>query len=343
MIKRAKNLTERLTKKTREPRLFGNMRFFIFSSSTMRFKEVHFFKAKLAGMVTTLALVVLGLILAGNYYSSDVLGLGYDRMSMLTAENKLLKDQFRDLSKKMSLVQKSLETLSERGNELRLLVDLTKIDDETRSASIGGSQASMMNTFLSSEAGNVLNESQKLIDKLDREVRLQQASYQNITKQLEYNKGFFAHLPAIKPMNGYYSINGFGMRIHPVLHVYKMHEGIDIANDVGTPIYAAGDGEIRFAGRTQGGYGMAVEIVHGYGYSSWYAHLSQTLVHPGQKVHRGELIAKSGRSGLVSGPHLHFEVRHNGRKQNPVDYFFDDIDAAKYRAQLAQGKMTRGE
>jgi murein DD-endopeptidase MepM/ murein hydrolase activator NlpD len=128
------------------------------------------------------------------------------------------------------------------------------------------------------------------------------------------------------------------MRIHPVLHVYRMHAGIDIINDVGTNVYAAGDGVVHFAGRTMGGYGIVIELSHGYGYSTLYAHLGKVLVHEGQTVKRGELIAKSGRSGLVSGPHLHFEVRRNGAKQNPVDYFFDDVDAARYRAQLASAK-----
>jgi murein DD-endopeptidase MepM/ murein hydrolase activator NlpD len=146
---------------------------------------------------------------------------------------------------------------------------------------------------------------------------------------------FFQHLPAIKPMSGHYSVNGFGMRIHPVLNVYRMHAGVDIIADVGTRIYAAADGVVRYAGRTRGGYGEVVEINHGYGYTSLYAHLSKSLVRPGKTVRRGELIAMSGRSGLVSGPHLHYEVRRNGAMQNPVDYFFDDVDAARYRVQLA--------
>jgi murein DD-endopeptidase MepM/ murein hydrolase activator NlpD len=125
------------------------------------------------------------------------------------------------------------------------------------------------------------------------------------------------------------------MRIHPVLRVYRMHEGTDIINDVGTNVYATADGVVRYAGRTEGGYGTVVDIDHGYGYSTLYAHLSRIVVRPGESVKRGELIAKSGRSGLVSGPHLHYEIRKNGRKQNPVDFFFDDVDAARYRSQLA--------
>ena len=113
---------------------------------------------------------------------------------------------------------------------------------------------------------------------------------------------------------------------------------MDIINDVGTDVYATGDGEVVFSGHTAAGYGTVVEISHGYGFSSLYAHLSRVLVSRGQTVHRGDLIAKSGRTGLVSGPHLHYEVRRGGVKQNPVDYFFDDIDAARYREYLARAK-----
>jgi murein DD-endopeptidase MepM/ murein hydrolase activator NlpD len=264
-------------------------------------------------------------------------------MSMLSSENKILKEEIRILGDKMAVVQGALEKLSDRGNELRVAVDLRRIDDDTRLAATGGSAPPAVNAFLSGEARKVLSGTSDLIDKLEREVKLQQSSYEEITKRMEYNKGLFAHMPAIKPMAGPYSIGSFGMRIHPVLHVYKMHEGIDIVSDVGTNVYATGDGVVHFAGRTAGGYGVVIEISHGYGYTSLYAHLSRVLVRAGQTVKRGELIAKSGRSGLVSGPHLHFEVRYQGRKQNPVDYFFDDIDAARYRLQLASAKTTRGE
>jgi murein DD-endopeptidase MepM/ murein hydrolase activator NlpD len=215
------------------------------------------------------------------------------------------------------------------------MADLEAIDDDTREASVGGSAAPTGNAFLTGEAAATLRDAQSLMDRLTREVRLQQASYDDIARRLEHNRVFFQHLPAIKPMSGYYSVNGFGMRVHPVLNVYRMHAGVDIIADVGTRIYASADGVVRFAGRTRGGYGEVVEVNHGYGYTTLYAHLSKSMVRPGQTVRRGELVAMSGRSGLVSGPHLHYEVRRNGAMQNPVDYFFDDVDAARYRVQLA--------
>lgn len=310
-------------------------KFFTVSQSRLEYKEIRFFKAKLFGSSILLSAFVLLIVFLANHFSHDMLGLGYDHMSMLDTENRILKNQLKELSTRFEVVQHGIEKLADRGNELRLLVDMPKIDKETQEAAIGGSQPASDFEFVSGEAGEILSNADHLLDQLSREVKLQEVSYADIRQRYEHNQVFFSHLPAIKPMEGYYSINGFGMRVHPVLKVYRMHEGIDIINDVGTNVYATADGVVRYAGRTEGGYGSVVDIDHGYGYASLYAHLSRIVVRPGQSVKRGELIAKSGRSGLVSGPHLHYEVRKNGRKQNPVDFFFDDVDAAHYRSQLA--------
>ena len=321
--------------------MLRHKKFYVFSSKSLDLKEVTNFKVKFLGVGGLLGAVVVGILVLMNNFGGDILGLGFDKMSMLTSENRVLREQIRVIGDKMKVMQSALDHLSMRGNELRVAVDLSRIDEDTRLAPTGGAEPPAVSAFLSGEAREVLGSSAAMLDKLEREVRLQQTSYEEVTKKMEFNKGLFSHIPAIKPMDGAYSINGFGMRIHPVLRVYRPHEGVDIINDVGHNVYAAGDGVVHFAGRTAGGYGMVVELSHGYGYSSLYAHLSRTLVREGQSVKRGELIAKSGRSGLVSGPHLHYEVRYMGRKYNPVDYFFDDIDAARYRALLASAKPTR--
>jgi murein DD-endopeptidase MepM/ murein hydrolase activator NlpD len=312
-----------------------NMKFFVFSDSTLDYLEVRFFKTKVFGSTLVFGLCVVVGILLVNHFTQDPLGIGSDRMAILTEENHELKAQLKEFSQKLQGLQEGVEVLAERGNTLRLMVDLKKIDSDTRIAAIGGTQQTAMFPTLSESAGDLLTNSRNMIDQLDREVKLQQVSYQEIQKRYEYNKTFFARMPAIKPMAGSYVIDGFGMRVHPVLHVWRMHEGIDIIADVGTPVYATADGTVQYVGRTEGGYGTVIEISHGYGFVTLYAHLSEVRARTGQSVKRGELIAKSGRSGLVSGPHLHYEVHRNGMKQNPVDYFFDDVDASHYRLQLA--------
>jgi len=315
--------------------MFRSRRVFIFSKSSLNVREVRFLSLRMFAIGLVAGFALIGIFVVANQILGDSLGVGYDRAAVLANENRALRSQISSLTKRLGDMDRSLARLYRRGNELRLMADLEAIDDDTREASVGGGTATTTSAFLTGEAAATLRDAQSLMDRLTREVRLQQTSYDDIARRLEHNRVFFQHLPAIKPMGGFYSVNGFGMRIHPVLNVYRMHAGVDVIGDVGTRIYASADGVVRFAGRTRGGYGEVVEINHGYGYTTLYAHLSKSVARPGQTVRRGELIALSGRSGLVSGPHLHYEVRRNGAMQNPVDYFFDDVDAARYRVQLA--------
>ncbi|MBI5472108.1 MAG: peptidoglycan DD-metalloendopeptidase family protein [Ignavibacteriae bacterium] len=316
--------------------MFKNIRFFTFSDKTLDYQEVKYFWTKSLASVALLSLLLFGTFVVVNRVLGDP--FGFAQKTDLLVENRVLKQQIAEFSSKALAVQKNIDELADQNNQLRMMVDLRKIDDDTKKAGVGGSLLAPEFSFLGPEADQLLTKSLGILSQLEREVELQKKSYQEITKRYEYNKEFFQHLPAIKPCEGPYSINGFGMRVHPVLAVWRMHEGLDIMNDMGAPVYAAADGQVHFAGKTMSGYGVQIELAHGYGYTTLYAHLSAVLVRDGQKVKRGELIGRVGRSGLVSGPHLHYEVRLNGRKQNPVDYFFDDIDAAKYRAQLAAAR-----
>ena len=103
-----------------------------------------------------------------------------------------------------------------------------------------------------------------------------------------------------------------------------MHDGIDIVADYGSPVYAPGNGVVDFVGHKEG-YGLTIEIDHGFGYRTIYAHLSKSLVREGEHIDRGDQIAKTGDSGLSTGPHLHYEVHHNGVKLNPENFFFGDL------------------
>lgn len=123
------------------------------------------------------------------------------------------------------------------------------------------------------------------------------------------------------PLPGYYTITSpFGNRLHPVLKVYKMHTGVDIAGSGcnGKNVVAAADGTVIHSGWISG-YGYTVMIDHGGGIVTLYAHSQKLLVSVGQKVTRGQAIMLVGSTGYATGPHLHFEVRVNGKYVNPVD------------------------
>lgn len=124
--------------------------------------------------------------------------------------------------------------------------------------------------------------------------------------------------PTGMPVQGYIS-SYFGVRPDPFTGHSARHTGIDIATALGTPVHAVAEGMVTFAG-VRHGYGNVVEIDHGNGYMTRYAHNSKLLVHPGQRVHVGEVISDAGSTGRSTGPHVHFEVWYKGRVLNPLAY-----------------------
>lgn len=308
-------------------------RIYYFSEQSLALVPVRWHRTKIAAVSLCIGAGILFAAFEINHALGDPLDIGFNSVRALMAENQTLKNQLRQIGVKLASVQNRLDDLYKQNNQLRLLVDLPPIDEDTRQAGVGGAEEKI--DFSGSlDVNKLIRQLSTTVSQSERELQLQLASTYEVMRTYEENKVKFAHMPAIKPMDGFYSPYGFGMRLHPVLRIYKLHEGVDIVADVGTPVYAAGDGVVEYAGRTGGGYGIMVEINHGYGYTSLYAHLDKALVREGQRVKRGDLIGRSGRTGLVSGPHLHYEVRLNGVRQNPIDFFFDDVNYQQYKDKL---------
>ncbi|URD60611.1 M23 family metallopeptidase [Sphingomonas sp. KRR8] len=131
--------------------------------------------------------------------------------------------------------------------------------------------------------------------------------------------GVFA-VPSDKPVRTAAFTSSYGVRSDPFQGRAAMHAGIDLAGPIGTPIYATADGTVETAGWNNGGYGNLIKIDHGRGIETRYGHLSQVLVHDGQRVKRGDLIARMGSTGRSTGSHLHYEVRIDGRAVNPIPF-----------------------
>lgn len=158
----------------------------------------------------------------------------------------------------------------------------------------------------------------KEIDKTLSQIEKGALYYEESLKEIEgvfkENDKLLATIPFVLPMSGRFT-SGFGYRRCPFTHRRRFHEGIDIANNVGTSIYAPADGVVSFTG-WKGGYGRLLKIRHGSGYETLYGHLSKILARKGERVKRGDLIALSGHSGRSTGPHLHYEIRFN---KKPID------------------------
>lgn len=124
------------------------------------------------------------------------------------------------------------------------------------------------------------------------------------------------------------------MRIDPIYKVPRMHEGIDFTAPIGTPIYATGNGTVSLVDYGSRDYGNHVILTHGYGYQTLYGHMSRVKVKIGQKVNRGDVIGYVGNSGKSTGPHCHYEVIKNGRKINPINFFYSDLTPEEFQQML---------
>jgi murein DD-endopeptidase MepM/ murein hydrolase activator NlpD len=145
------------------------------------------------------------------------------------------------------------------------------------------------------------------------------ASFATVSTTLSRNSERMSATPSIMPTTGWLSSEFSRARFHPILHLARPHEGIDLAAPYGTPVVAPAAGRVmRISHQT--GYGLVLEIEHGNGIETKYAHLSKVVVQEGQQVTRGQPIAAVGNSGLSTGPHLHYEVHVNGKVVDPLTY-----------------------
>lgn len=135
-------------------------------------------------------------------------------------------------------------------------------------------------------------------------------------------KDYLVSMPTLRPTRGWYT-SGFGVRTSPFTGIPTMHEGLDLANHIGSPILSPGAGVVTYAG-PRPGYGNLVTIDHGYGIQTQFGHVSRFFVRTGQKVKRGHKIASVGNAGRSTGPHVHYEVRVNGIPVDPQFYILED-------------------
>jgi len=300
---------------------------YYFSKSKLQFMEVKHYKTKLFTFLSIGVLCIVALIF--TIYSVSLSWFGIDTYTSLSNENRLLRDKLDKVVTQYQSLNNELESLVKINNELRIAANLEPISEDEQMIGVGGGYFDNTLDFLSVDSNLKLQQALNYMDEVTRKINFEKKQYFDISLKLKENEKLFEALPAIKPCEGTLAMNGFGMRIHPILNVKRMHDGIDIITDRGTPVYATGNGIAESVGY-QGGLGLTIEIDHGFGYRSIYAHLSKTRIKEGQKIFRGDLIGNSGSSGLSSGPHLHYEIHHNGVKQNPVEFFFDDLNFFEY-------------
>jgi murein DD-endopeptidase MepM/ murein hydrolase activator NlpD len=240
------------------------------------------------------------------------------KSARLTQENARLEQQLDELNGRLATLADTLTRISQRDARIRVLANLEPIDPQVQAAGIGGPTVA----GVEGDAGSAMRRTSEVrvdLNALIRRANLLASSFKETADSLAVHSARLSATPSIMPTQGWLSSAFSSMRSHPILHVARPHEGIDVTAPMGTPIEAPAAGVVREAG-WESGYGNTIVIDHGFGTVTKFAHASKIMVREGQRVSRGQRIALVGNTGLATGPHLHYEVHVNGRPVDPLRY-----------------------
>ena len=260
---------------------------------------------------------VLGLMAAIGIGTAIATTGRYITGAIRPTEANAMSSHPRDLSevaKRVASLRDTLEVIKKRESQIRLLAGLPATDSAAR--------------VLAAADDSLADSATRALPSADVEALIQRADqlsarFAAVTDSLESNAQRFASVPSIMPTPGWLTSQFSRSRNHPLLHISRPHEGIDVAAPMGAPIIAPASGVVMRVGY-ENGYGNTLEIDHGNGIVTRYAHCSRIDVKSGQRVTRGQVIAAVGSTGLATGPHLHYEIHINGKVVNPLTYVLSD-------------------
>ncbi|MCS6904267.1 MAG: peptidoglycan DD-metalloendopeptidase family protein [Bacteroidia bacterium] len=268
----------------------------------------------------------------GTYWSLSVLGISvviiaitlyfFDGKTVkhLQKEKEILTQSSLQFEQEIQRLRLKLDSIKKQDTNLyRLILNAEPVAEKIDTQATNSPPLDTLNM-------EVILDKIKKVDKMLDQTQQIQASLMAITQN---SKEGLKRIPAIRPVASEI-ISGFGKRKNPVTGGHKFHTGVDFKADIGTKVLATADAIVKEIGTSTSGQGLYIILSHGYGFESKYAALSKVLVHRGQVVKRGEVIALSGNSGLSKGPHLHYEVIKNGRPLDPIDYFYMDLTPEKF-------------
>ena len=255
---------------------------------------------------------------------------------ILNREIAQLKTQYEIVKGKLGQAELVLDDIQQRDDNIyRVIFEADPIPKSIRKAGYGGiNRYEDLTGYNSSE---IMISTNKKIDQITKQLYIQSKSFDDIIKLAKNKADMLAAIPAIQPVSNKdlsRMASGYGPRIHPIYKTKKFHAGMDFSAKTGTPIYATGDGKIAKVRKSRRGYGNHVIIDHGFGYKTLYAHMSKYIVKKGQKIKRGDVIGFVGNTGTSVAPHLHYEVHKNGKKINPVNFYYNDLNPEQYERML---------
>lgn len=280
------------------------------------------------GVTATVLVLAILSSFSARYFMVDWERVETER---LETANALLADELTEIRSELAQLESSLDDLSVKDERYRLLANLEPLDEDVKLAGVGGPGSRTVDANPLWEVDRPMAAltfgTDQALDGLIRRARVLSTSWDEATGALEEQIETWERTPLILPTAGYKSSGFSRNRMHPILKVRRPHTGIDIVARRGTPVVAAAKGTVVRAGDTGGDYGYLVDIDHGDGVVTRYAHLGRgsIVVRAGQKVERWEKIGEVGMTGMVTSPSIHYEVIVDGTARDPDKYVLSDV------------------
>lgn len=279
----------------------------------------------------TSLVIVLGLLMA--FIFSRV--FASPREKYLMNQNRDLRREIAAIDREVDEFEKQMTELKER--DLKIYRAMYEADPPKPVDYRGADYAEL----LALPEGKLIQRIRLKVDRLAKDANAQTKSYTTLTKLIRTKEEVINSIPAIQPVANKElnrMASGFGYRLDPFYHTASFHAGMDFTCDIGTEVYATGDGVVMKSMNDGWGYGNHVIISHGFGYTTLYGHLSRIAVRPGTRVKRGQVIGYVGSTGRSTGPHLHYEVRKNDNPLNPAFFYHNDLTDEQYQRMLELSK-----
>jgi len=308
---------------------------YVYNEATLSFEEYKtpgkFRLLNLFGYLSATVVTSFVFFLLHNTYFPSTRELALKR------ELNEMKYHYESLAEQVDQMSGELAVVQERDAGIhRVMLGMDPIDEAVWEGGIGGNDK-YANLAKYPNSGELLVATQKKVDKLMLQLKIQKNSLDTILEKANSRADMIASIPSMKPIRidllnkNLNAMSGFGIRLHPVHKVDRMHTGIDFTAPRGTPIQATGNGRVIKAENERVGYGNHVIIDHGYGYTTLYGHMQSYNVKVGDIVTKGQTIGYIGNTGTSTGPHLHYAVRVKGNPVDPITYVLDDLTPDEYQ------------
>lgn len=312
---------------------------YYYDTETCRYERAKITKSdvvfNLLGFSAVALVMAVGMLLIYNTYFDSASEI------QLKKENQELLSHYTSLQSEVKEVKKVINALEERDNNIyRKIYEAEPLPLTVTQAGHGGAEKYKRIMEHGLEDNVLVKSTSDEISKIRRKARIQNQSFDELSRLANDRASSLTSIPSIQPIDNKDLTNlvsGYGMRINPFHKARVPHQGIDFSAPRGTPVYATGNGKIKFIknnSKLETGYGNYVEIDHGFGYVTKYAHLNDVVVKVGEEIERGQVLGHVGSSGGSAAPHVHYEIMLNNKKTDPIYYMLQGINENDYQKLL---------